>query len=114
MKGFVAGQPVVLSDVASAMMRDTPRFAALAILAITVLLFVLFRRFVAVVLPLLVVVLSVVSTLGLMGWMDASIHVPTQILPTFLLAVGVGASVHLLAIFFQRLERGRWPDPESP
>ena len=103
---FVAGQPVVLNDVATAMMRDTPRFAGLAIFTIAVFLFVLFRRPVAVVLPLLVVVLSVVSTLGLMGWTGASIHVPTQILPTFLLAVGVGASVHVLAIFFQRLERG--------
>jgi predicted RND superfamily exporter protein len=103
---FVAGQPVVLNDVASAMMRDTPRFAALAIFTIAVLLFALFRRPVAVVLPLLVVALSVASTVGLMGWTGASIHVPTQILPTFLLAVGVGASVHLLTIFFQRLGRG--------
>jgi len=103
---FVAGQPVVLNDVAGAMMRDTPRFAVLAIFTIALFLFVLFRRPVAVVLPLLVVVLSVVSTLGLMGWTGASIHVPTQILPTFLLAVGVGDSVHVLAIFFQRLGRG--------
>jgi predicted RND superfamily exporter protein len=103
---FVAGQPVVLNDVASAMMRDTPRFAALAIFTIAVLLFALFRRPVAVVLPLLVVALSVASTVGLMGWTGASIHVPTQILPTFLLAVGVGASVHLLTIFFQRLGQG--------
>jgi predicted RND superfamily exporter protein len=103
---FVAGQPVILNDVATAMMRDTPRFAVLAILTIAVFLFVLFRRPAAVVLPLLVVALSVVSTLGLMGWTGASIHVPTQILPTFLLAVGIGDSVHLLAIFFQGLERG--------
>jgi len=102
----VAGQPVILNDVASAMMRDTPRFAVLAICTIAVFLFVLFRRPAAVFLPLLVVALSVASTLGLMGWTGASIHVPTQILPTFLLAVGIGDSVHLLTIFFQGLERG--------
>ena len=41
-----------------------------------------------------------------MGWSGTSIHVPTQILPSFLLAVGVGDSVHLLAIFFQRTRHG--------
>ena len=44
---FVAGQPVVLNDVATTMMRDTPRFAGTAILTIAILLFVLFRRPVA-------------------------------------------------------------------
>jgi predicted RND superfamily exporter protein len=103
---FVAGQAVVLSNVAAAMMRDTPRFAGLAILTIATFLFVLFRRPVAVVLPIAVVALSVVSTLGLMGWTGASVHVPTQILPSFLMAVGVGDSVHVLAIFFRLLRHG--------
>ena len=41
-----------------------------------------------------------------MGWSGTSIHVPTQILPSFLLAVGIGDAVHLLAIFFERIRRG--------
>ena len=35
---------------------------------------------------------------------------PTQILPSFLLAVGVGASVHLLAIFYKRFDDTRDKD----
>jgi predicted RND superfamily exporter protein len=39
------------------------------------------------------------------------IMMPTQILPSFLLAVGVGDSVHILAIFYHRLDKG--DDKES-
>ena len=57
-------------------------------------------------LPLLVVILSLVTTLALMGMLGTPISLPTQILPSFLLAVGVGDSVHVLAIFYQRLRAG--------
>jgi predicted RND superfamily exporter protein len=102
----IAGSPVMLNDVSGSMLRDMPRFAALAIATIAGFLFLLFRRFVAVVTPLVVVILSVLSTFGLMGWSGTSIHVPTQILPSFLLAVGVGDAVHLLAIFYENLRKG--------
>jgi len=102
----MAGSPVMLNDVSASMLREMPRFAALAIVTIAAFLFFLFRRLAAVVAPLIVVILSVLSTFGLMGWTGTSIHVPTQILPSFLLAVGVGDSVHLLAIFYERVRRG--------
>lgn len=102
----VAGATIMIQDISAAMFRDMPRFVGLAIASIALLLFALFRRVVAVVTPLVVVVLSVAATFGLMGWSGTSIHVPTQILPSFLLAVGVGDSVHLLAIFFERIRLG--------
>jgi predicted RND superfamily exporter protein len=40
-----------------------------------------------------------------MAGFGAAIKTPTQILPSFLLAVGVGTSVHILALFFRRLDR---------
>jgi len=52
--------------------------------------------------PLIVVLLSLLSTMGLMAVFSVPVKLPTQILPSFLLAVGVGASVHILAIFYQR------------
>ena len=100
------GSPVLSNRIAVSMGREMPRFIALAIGSIALLLYALFRRMVAVGVPLLVVVLSVAATFGLMGWTGTSIHVPTQILPSFLLAVGVGDSVHLLSIFFDRLRHG--------
>ncbi len=102
----LAGPPVMLNSVAGAMGREMPRFAALAIGSIAGLLFLLFRRVTGVALPLVVVVFSVASTFGLMGHAGVALHVPTQILPTFLIAVGVGDSVHLLAIYFEQLRAG--------
>jgi predicted RND superfamily exporter protein len=102
----MAGSTIMLQDISAAMFHDMPRFVGLAIASIALLLFALFRRLVAVVIPLVLVILSVASTFGLMGWSGTSVHVPTQILPSFLVAVGVGDSVHLLAIFFERIRRG--------
>jgi predicted RND superfamily exporter protein len=73
---------------------------------IALLLALLFRQVVGVVLPLLIVILSMVCTIALMAILGQPITIPTQILPSFLMAVGVGDSVHVLVIFFQRLHRG--------
>ena len=102
----MAGSTIMIQDISAAMFHDMPRFIGLAIASIAVLLFLLFRRVVAVFTPIVVVMLSVASTFGLMGWSGTALHVPTQILPSFLIAVGVGDSVHLLAIFFERIWRG--------
>jgi predicted RND superfamily exporter protein len=52
-----------------------------------------------------VVVVSFLSTLSIMAICGAAIKLPTQVLPSFVLAVGVGTSVHILAIFYQRLHQ---------
>ena len=102
----VAGMPLMVDHLARALQHDMQRFTGLSILVIATFLFALFRRVAAVVLPLVVVILSLVSTLALMGLAGIPISLPTQILPSFLLAVGVGDSVHVLTIFYQRLRAG--------
>ena len=84
------------------MMSDVRKFVLLATITVGIVLFIMFRRISGVFLPLLVVFFSLLSTLGLMAFLGVPIKVPTQILPSFLLAVGVGTSVHILAIFFHR------------
>jgi len=54
-----------------------------------------------VLLPLFIVILSLLSTISVMALFGVPISIPTQILPSFLLAVGIGAVVHLLAMFFK-------------
>ncbi|MDH3354124.1 MAG: MMPL family transporter [Chromatiales bacterium] len=109
-KIYLAGGPVVTATLKNAMTTNMKRFVVTAIATIALILFVLFRRVSGVVLPLLTVVLSVLSTVGLMGHLGIPIKLPTQILPSFLLAVGVGASVHLLAIFYRRLQHNSSPE----
>ncbi|MBI3992239.1 MAG: MMPL family transporter [Candidatus Lambdaproteobacteria bacterium] len=100
----VAGSPAVTDFLKRHMQQDMRRFMLLAILAIAIMLALLFRRVSGVVLPLLTVLLSIVSTVGVMALAGVAFKVPTTILPSFLLAVGIGASVHMLAIFYRRFD----------
>jgi predicted RND superfamily exporter protein len=103
---FLSGPPVFTERIGTEMSRDMRRFLVFAFLASGVFLFILFRRPSGTFIPLIVVLLSLLTTLGLMPLLGIQIQVPTQILPAFLMAVGVGDSVHILAVFYQRLRRG--------
>ncbi len=102
----MAGGPVMAERLNVRMQEDMGRFTLLCLAAIALFLFVLFRRVAAVVLPLLVVGLSMLATLGVMALLGAKLSVATQILPSFLLAVGVCDAVHILSVYYQRLEAG--------
>ncbi|MHC4993242.1 MAG: efflux RND transporter permease subunit, partial [Planctomycetota bacterium] len=102
----MAGSPVVMDVVKRSMRHDMMRFVRLTIAAIAVFIFLLFRRLSAVFLALMVVLLSLLATIGLMTATGAALKLPTMILPSFLLAVGVGDAVHILALFFRNLGAG--------
>ena len=101
-----AGTLIVTEALKHAMQSDMSQFIGLAIGIIALTLFAMFRTVAAVLLPLAAVLLALLSTIGLMGHFGTTIKLPTVILPSFLLAVGVGASIHLLAIYFQRIRAG--------
>jgi predicted RND superfamily exporter protein len=103
---FMAGSPVVTDFLKQSMMSNMRRFMGLALLTISVFLFVMFRRLSGVLMPVFIVMVSLVSTMGLMALTKVAIKIPTQILPSFLLSVAVGASVHILVMFFQSFDRG--------
>jgi len=102
---YMAGSPVVTDTVKKAMMHDMPLFMRLALLVIGICLFFIFHRLSGIFLPLLIVALSVLSTLGMMAITNTQFKVPTIILPSFLMAVGVGDCVHILAIFYHQLKK---------
>lgn len=102
---YLAGSPAVVHFLKMAMMSDMQKFMLLAVLAISVMLYIMFRRLSGVILPLVIVMLALLSTLSLMAVFGVAVKVPTEILPSFILAVGIGSSVHILAIFFHRLRK---------
>jgi predicted RND superfamily exporter protein len=102
----VAGGPIMEHHLMRDLGRNIMLFMSLSLLIVALSLYVLFRRLSAMLLPLVVVLLSIVSTFGSMPLLGAKVGIPTQILPSFLLAVGVGGAVHLLTIFFQRYDGG--------
>lgn len=88
------------------MLGDVKKFIRLSVVVIGLFLFVMFRRFSCVAIPLLIVFLTLFSTIAIMALIGIKFKLPTSILPSFLLAVGVGASVHLLTIIIQQLKKG--------
>lgn len=101
---YVAGSPSVTAFLKSSIMGDMQKFIVMILTAIALILALLFRRVSGVVLPLFSVFLAVVGTLGLMAWSGTPIKVMTQVMPSFLLAVGIGAAIHILAIFYKHFD----------
>jgi len=102
LKIYMAGSPAVNNALKAQMKADMQKFMRITFLIILVFLFVVFRRLSAVFYPLLVIILSLLTTVGTMAWMGVAFKLPTQIVPSLLLAVSVGATVHILSIFFDR------------
>ena len=101
----IAGSSVVTHFLKQAMINDIRKFLLLAVITVALFLLIMFRRISGVVLPLLIVLLSLLSTVSLMAIFKVPIKLPTQVLPSFMLAVSVGYSVHILAIFYHRFQK---------
>ncbi|MDQ7068127.1 MAG: MMPL family transporter [Sulfurimonas sp.] len=98
---YVAGSLAVNDYNKQSVQKDMQKFVKLVILIMMIFLFVVFRRLSAVLLPIFIVLISLLTTIGFMAIAGTPITIPTQILPSFLLAVGIGAVVHLLSMFFK-------------
>ena len=101
----MTGQPLVAYALTRSMATDIPVIFGGALLIVGSIIILLFRRLSPIILSTTVVVMSLVSTLGVAQLLGFPISLPTQILPSFLLAVGVGYVVHLLTIFFRALSQ---------
>jgi predicted RND superfamily exporter protein len=98
----MTGSAAVSHYLKESIVHDTHKFLRIAVLSIALFLFIVFRRVSGVLIPLFTVILSLASTIGFMGACGAAIKLPTQILPSFLLAVCIGDSVHVMTLFFRR------------
>jgi predicted RND superfamily exporter protein len=103
---YVVGGPAMEHAMAHIMQDDVSTFMLLSNGTIAVLLILLFRRVSGVVLPLLVVLLAMLSSMGAMSWVDIPFSVTLNMLPAFLIVVGVCDSIHILVIVFRELDAG--------
>lgn len=102
----VGGTPVASHAFFLATIQDAAFTSVLVLLTITLFLALLFRRVSGIALPWFVVLGALACTCGLMGVLGVPLKLTTTILPSFLFAVGVGDSVHLLSMFYRRIETG--------
>ncbi len=101
------GGALALTDqINRCMQRDLGPSLVVSVLLMTSLLYALFRRVSGSLLPIGVVLLSVASTVGIMVMIGIPGSSAVQILPIFLLSVGVCDAVHILTIVYQRLQAG--------
>ncbi len=105
LKIYMAGSPAVNNQLKAQMKSDMQKFMRITFLIILVFLFIVFRRATAVFYPLLVILLSLVATIGAMAWSGTAFKLPTQIVPSLIIVVSVGATVHILSIFFDEFNK---------
>lgn len=101
LKLFFTGTPAVVAELQMSIERDLSLIMPLSLLLIIFFLTLLYRRISGVIYPLVVVVLSLVATFGFMGLVGIPITLVSQILPSFLIIVGIGDTVHVLTIFYR-------------
>lgn len=102
----VAGSLPITILLGKIVQHDFTVFSLLAILIIGSALALIFRRASGVVMPLVITIFGIICTISMMAALDTPIQMSTSILPSFLLAVCVGDSIHLLAIFYKRYDAG--------
>ncbi len=103
-KIYDAGSPIVTKNLQETLMADMSKFILYVILTIAILLFLTFRRVSGIFVPLIVVILTLLATIGTMALFNYPITSMTQILPSLLLAVGIGDSIHILSIFYHKYD----------
>ncbi|MCB1616622.1 MAG: MMPL family transporter [Pseudomonadales bacterium] len=104
---YVASGPYTTSSFMDTTRKSMLKYTGYGIVLTALLLAFIFKRFVMIFLPLSVALLSMLSAMSIMSLMGIRLSFSMQIVPSFLLAVGVGNSVHVFTAFFHALDEGR-------
>lgn len=99
----MVGTPAIMHYLKLTMLKNMRKFMAISLLTVIIMLIIMFRRFSGVILPVFIIIISILSTIGSMAFFGIPLQLPTQILPSFLVAVIVGAVIHALSIFYKEL-----------
>ncbi|XOF34112.1 MAG: efflux RND transporter permease subunit [Candidatus Electrothrix sp. YB6] len=106
LKVFFTGIPAVVTALQKGVKRDLFVILPFSVLLSIFFFALLYRRTSGVVYPLLIVLLSLVATFGFVGMLRIPATLPvSQILPAFLLVVGIADAVHILTIFYRNFSR---------
>lgn len=101
-----SGGSVIVDVFNQATKNDANRIGNIMKGVIIFFLFLLFRRISGVVIPMLIVISVMHSILGLMALTNTPMSIMTNILPGFIVAVGIADAVHILTIFYRKYQHG--------
>ncbi len=102
---YITGSPLLAHELRVTMVEEARLFISLVMLILLVFLYITFRRITGVVMPILIVIFATLSTFAVMSIVGMPFTLVTQILPTFIMVVGIGDTVHILALFFKHFNR---------
>lgn len=100
---YLAGNPVIDSQMAQSMERDNFVFFPFVMLVISLILFLGFRRWSGVFVPLAIAAITTIWTVGLMVTLGMEQNIVTTILPVFLLTVAVADAIHFFNYFHSKV-----------
>ena len=103
---YTVGGPIIDYEMDELTAREMSLFGLLCIVLQMLILLWVARGARGVVTPLLVVILSVFWTLGLLGVLDWTLSLMVIMLPTLLICVGIGDSMHIISEFQDQQDRG--------
>ncbi|MEO8183694.1 MAG: MMPL family transporter, partial [Deltaproteobacteria bacterium] len=96
---LVAGLPALNASMNQAMQDDFGRMFAISLMLMVAILWAIFRHPIGIFGPVLVVIQAALWTLGMMALTDTPMTLVTNIMPAFLICVGIGDSIHVQSAF---------------
>ena len=106
LKPYIAGSPHISYEYDALVEKQASKLFMLILLVMAVLLLWLGRGPRGVVVPLLITFLSVFWTIGSIGAMGMALNLLIIALPTMLICVGIGDSIHGIAAFHHHVDQG--------
>jgi len=98
-KLLLSGTPAMMAGMKKAMLTEMQTLLSLALLLFITVMALIFRHPLGVLGPMAVVGFAAIWTFGFMALMDYPMTMLTSILPTFVICVAFGDTVHVLSVY---------------
>jgi predicted RND superfamily exporter protein len=95
----LSGMPALTGSLRNLILSEFRMLFGLAMLTFIFVMAVLFRHPIGVISPLLIVAFSAIWTFGLMATFDMPMTMLTNIMPSFIICIGMGDSVHTISVY---------------
>jgi len=102
----ISGGPSLAAEMHNLLLGDAAVMNVLSLLAMLALLAFTFRHIIGVVAPVVVVVEAVLWTTGIMVLCGVDMTMVSIIIPSFLICVGIGDSIHIQSVYRQGRREG--------
>ena len=105
-KLYLSGPPALVAGLNEVMLSEMAILFALAVVCFVFMMGFIFRHALGILGPLAIVFFATAWTFGFMALMDFPLTMLTTILPTFIICVGIGDTVHLVSVYRDKRKVG--------